>query len=57
MASIGTRDGWDSGATSFRARRSRSSTFPFDGQLVKLRETNFLKVAERYKVKAYGIVI
>ena len=31
----------------------KRSTFPFDGKLVKLRESNFLKVAARYKVRAY----
>ncbi len=31
----------------------KRSTFPFDGKLVKLRESNFLKVAERYKIRAY----
>ena len=31
----------------------KTSVLPFDGGLVKLKESNFLKVAGRYKVKAY----
>ena len=31
----------------------KTSVLPFDGGLVKLKESNFLKIAERYKVKAY----
>jgi hypothetical protein len=31
----------------------KRTTFPFDGKLVKLKEDDFLKVAARYKIKAY----
>ena len=31
----------------------KTSVLPFDGGLVKLKESNFLKIAERFKVKAY----
>jgi hypothetical protein len=31
----------------------KTSVLPFDGRLVRLKESNFLKVAGRYKIKAY----